>query len=179
MEKDLTFKLVIIDNDERVIAETILPFEAVANTVMYLPDSKSLNEFYKFAALHPASRVREHIANKHKLSEEVFNLLAKDKSIDVLRELTYSESFRKYADASLVKRLIDFDYVCAEHIADYFEQLEQVDSDVVINLLMTSKDPSARLSLIYNFSTPKRIVKMFLNDDDCQVSEAAKRRLEN
>lgn len=69
------------------------------------------------------------------------------------------------------------DSQCAQNIAAYLEQLEQVDFDNVINLLVSSKDPSVRYSIVNNYSTSKRIVKMFLNDVECQVSEAAKKRL--
>lgn len=87
MEKNITFKLVISDNDNAdcVIAETQLPYDAIANTISYLPDSNALNDFYKFAVSHPFPDVRENIAFKDNLSEEVFKLLATDKSIAVLR----------------------------------------------------------------------------------------------
>lgn len=181
MEKNLTFKLVVTDNDNAdcVISETKLPYDAVANTISYLPESKALNDFYKFAALHPAPNVRENIAYKDKISEEVFKILSEDKSISVLRSLTRSGAFKKYADETLVKKLINLDSECAQNIAGSLEELEHVDSDNVLNLLVSSRDPSIRYSMVNNYSTPKRILKMFLDDIDSQVSEEAKQRLEN
>lgn len=181
MHGNLLFKLVISDSDnaDSVLAEINCPYDAFGSVLSYLQDSPLLNDFFKYAVLHPAPTVRENIACKDKISEEVFKILAEDKSITVLRDLTRSESFRKFANEHLVRRLIELDSECARNIADNYELLEQVDSDVILQLLVNSEDPTIRYALVSNYAAPKRVVKMFLEDREIQVSDEAKRRLEN
>ena len=46
MEKNLTFKLVLTDNDDAdcCFSETKLPYDADANTISCLPESEALND---------------------------------------------------------------------------------------------------------------------------------------
>ena len=181
MQRNLSFKIVVTDddNDNKLITELGLPYDSVSNIVSNLADSSELNEFYLTAAMHPAPNVRESVAWKDKISEDTFKILAEDDSTLVLRSLSRSEAFKKYADDQLVRKLIELDSDCAQNIAGNLEALEQVDFDEIMNLLINARDPSIRYSVASNYSTPKRILKILINDRDLQVSQEAKKRLEN
>ena len=181
MQRNLTYKVVVTDDDDgnKVIAESSISFEAMSSIVSNLQDLPDYNELFITAGMHPAPQVREAVAWKDKISEEVFKILASDTSILVLRALSRSEAFKKYADEMLVLKLIHLDGECAQNIASNIEAIEQVETDEIINLLIKSRDPSVRLSLAGNYSLPKRILKMLVNDKDLSVSQEAKRRLEN
>lgn len=181
MQRNLTYKIVVTDDDDgnKIIAESSIPFEAMSSFLSNFQDLPEYNELFLAAAMHPAPSVRDVVAWKDKISEEVFRILASDASILVLRALSRSEAFKKYADEMLVRKLIELDSECAQNIASNIESIELVETDEIINLLIKSRDPSVRLSLAGNYSLPKRILKMLVNDKDLSVSQEAKRRLEN
>jgi len=181
MQRNLTYKIVVTDDDDgnKLITELALPYEATYSLSSNLHDLVEYNELFLALALHPAPSVREAVAWKERISEEVFKILASDTSILVLRSLSRTESFKKYADDVLVRKLIELDSECAQNIASNYESIEQVEADDIANLLMKSRDPSIRLSLAGNYALPKKYLKILVSDRDPSVSQEAKRRLEN
>jgi hypothetical protein len=60
-------------------------------------------------------------------------------------------------------------------IASGMEYFENCDTDKIINLLVSSKDPNIRMAVAENWNTPKKILKKFASDDDLDVRRSAHR----
>lgn len=94
MSNELVFKLVVSESGKDKFS-TVLSYQQVANLVAYFPDNAIANDICLFAAQHPASVVREQVADRDHLSPEVLEILCNDSSISVLRKLVRSDSFRE------------------------------------------------------------------------------------
>jgi len=178
MSSDLIFKIIVSESGKEKYSAN-LPFETVSNIVSSYPDNKSSNDFFHLAARHSASSVRENVAYKDNLSEEIVELLAADNSISVLRNLVRSSSFRKNASQQLLEKMISLDVEIAQSIANSVESFEQADINELAALLVAHHDPSVALSLASNYSLPKKILKTLLNHYDSSVANEAKSRLED
>ena len=181
MRKNVTFKITVTDDDDgdKVLSEVKLPYDIVMQVVANLPDVTSLSHFYKVAVEHPAPIVREYLAAKDKINEEIFNILAKDESITVLRSLCRSSPIKKFADLDLLKKLIQMGSECAHSIANNYHEFEQIDPEELLTILLASPDPSIRYALVNNWSIPKKVARSLVNDRDPQVANEALSRLEN
>ena len=178
MSSKLLFKLVIEDSGEEVFSKP-LSYETVANIVSSYEDADESNGFFALAAQHPASTVRENVAYKDKLSEEILGMLINDKSIPVLRNLVRTEAFKENASAEVIERLIKLDVEIAQNIAGDIDSYQQADASKLCTLILGLDDPSILASLAGNYSTPKKILKELINHSDPYVAAEAKRRLED
>ena len=166
-------------NDGKEVFTAPLTYEALANIVSNYPDHIDSNDFFLLAARHPASTVRENVAYKDHLSVEAIDILAKDTSVAVLRNLVRSDAFREHATHEMLEKLISLDIETAQSIAGYIESFQEVDVVKLAELLAAHADPSVAGSLADNYSTPKKILKKLLTHPDPYVANAAKARLEN
>jgi len=178
MSSKLVFKLVVEDSGKEVFSKS-LSYETVANIASSYEDSDESNGFFALAAKHPASTVRENIADKDKLSEEILSLLIKDNSIPVLRNLVRTQAFKENGSADDVERLIKLDVEIAQNIAGDIDSYQQADASKLCSVILGLDDPSILVSLIGNCSTPKKVLKELLNHSDPYVASQAKKRLEN
>jgi hypothetical protein len=178
MSSKLVFKLVVEDSGKEVFTKP-LSYETVANIASSYEDSDESNGFFALAAKHPASSVRENIAYKDKLSEEILSLLINDKSIPVLRNLVRTEAFKENASAGDIERLIKLDVEIAQNIAGDIDSYQQADASKLCSVILELDDPSILASLAGNSSTPKKVLKELLNHSDPYVASEAKRRLED
>jgi hypothetical protein len=178
MSSKLLFKLVVEDSGEEVFSKP-LSYETVANIVSGYDDADESNGFFALAAQHPASTVRENVAYKDKLSEEILGMLINDKSIPVLRNLVRTEAFKENAAADVIERLIKLDVEIAQNIAGDIDSYQQADASKLCTLILGLDDPSILASLAGNYSTPKKVLKELVNHSDPYVAAEAKRRLED
>jgi hypothetical protein len=178
MSSKLLFKLVVEDSGEEVFSKP-LSYETVANIVSSYEDADESNGFFALAAQHPASTVRENVAYKDKLSEEILGMLINDKSIPVLRNLVRTEAFKENASAEVIERLIKLDVEIAQNIAGDIDSYQQADANKLCTLILGLDDPSILASLAGNYSTPKKVLKELVNHSDPFVASEAKRRLED
>lgn len=178
MSSKLLFKLVVEDSGDEVFSKP-LSYETVANIVSSYEDADESNGFFALAAQHPASSVRENVAYKDKLSEEILGLLINDKSIPVLRNLVRTEAFKENASAEVIERLIKLDVEIAQNIAGDIDSYQQADASKLCTLILGLDDPSILASLAGNYSTPKKVLKELVNHSDPYVAAEAKRRLED
>lgn len=176
--KNYTFKLGIFEGDKEVYQGN-LSYEEVMSLVSTSFDGEANEKFYEFAALHPSSVVREYVASKDNLSAHTIEILSSDKSINVLRSLVRSASFKKIAGEKLLVDFINLDFEIARNIADCFEQFDMADSSKLIAALLECNDPAVLTSLASNYSTPKKIIKLLVENDDPYVANTAKDRLKN
>jgi len=92
------------------------------------PDHESSERLYFYSAQHPSSSVRENVAYKDKLSEEIVGILAKDKSVAALRNLVRTAKFRDIASLELLQALIGLDVEIATSIASDIESYAEAGS---------------------------------------------------
>lgn len=178
MSKDLLFKLVVSESGKEKYTAN-LSYEAVSNIVSSFADNADSNDFFILAAQHAASSVRENVAYKDNLSAEVVEILSKDSSIGVLRNLVRSSAFRENATQVELERLIKLDTEIAQSIANNVDGFEQADTNKLAGLLATNEDPSVVASLAQNYSAPKKVLKTLVNHPDPYVASEAKARLED
>ena len=178
MAKDLVFKLVVSNGGKEAYSAN-LSYEAVSSIASGFSDNSDSNDFFLLAAQHPASSVRENVAYKDQLSTEVVELLSKDNSIAVLRNLVRSSAFRSFATQELLEKLIQLDTEVAQSIANNVESFENGDVNKLSTLLANHEDPSVVVSLAQNYSTPKKILKTLSTHSDPYVASEAKARLED
>lgn len=178
MSKELVFKLVVSDSGKEKFSAN-LSFEMLSNIVSNFPDDKSSNDFLLLAAQHPASVVRENVAYKDNLSSEVLELLSKDSSIAVLRNLVSSGAFKENVTQEKLIDLIKLDTEIARRIANNIDSYEQADLSELATLISKHEDPSVVADLAQSYGTPKKILKTLLNHPDPYVSREARLRLEN
>jgi len=181
MHKNISFKICVTDDnaEDSVLCEIKLPYDIVSQVVANLPDAISLNDFYELASMHPSPDVREYVAAKDNINEDLFNILANDNSINVLRSLSRSLPIKKFSDFELLKKLILLDSECAQNIANNYLDFENVESEKVLDLLLQSNDPSIRYAVANNYSGSKKVARRLIDDLDPKVSYEANRRLED
>lgn len=158
---------------------TVLSYESVENIVSNYQDSEENNDFFALVAKHAASSVRDNLAYKDNLSAEVFEILSKDNSIAMHRNLARSNSFKENATQELLERLIQLDTEIAQSIAGNVESFEQAEINKLATLLAAHSDPSVVANLAENYSAPKKVLKTLLNHSDSSVASKAKNTLEN
>jgi hypothetical protein len=178
MASNLIFKLVVEEAGKDVYTHA-LGYEEISSITSSFNDSEDNNDFFALAAKHPSTSVRENVAYKDKISEEVVKLLAGDKSIPVLRNLVRTDAFKKYATLDEIEKLIHMDSEIASSIADNHESYEHADSAKLVTILMSIEDPYISYSLARNYNTPKKILKELLKHSDPNVVQAAKSQLED
>ena len=174
----LVFKLVIDDGGKEVFSQP-LSYDSISTIASSYEDAKESNDFFALAAQHPATTVRECVACKDKISEEVLSMLISDKSVPVLRNLVRTESFKENASAADIERLIHLDIEIAQNIAGDLESYQRADSNNLCSIILKMEDPSILASLAGNYSTPKKILKELLKHSDPHVASEAKKRLED
>lgn len=178
MAKDLVFKLIVTNGGKEAYSAN-LSYEAVANVTSSFADNSENNDYFILAAQHPASTVRENLAYKDNLSSEVVELLSKDTSIGVLRNLVRSNAFKENATQAQLEQLIKLDTEIAQSIAGNVEGYEQADVNKLATLLAANDDPAVVASLAQNYSTPKKILKTLTTHSDPYVASEAKARLDD
>lgn len=177
MKTEITYRLVITENENEIF-NAPLWYESIATIVSDYPDENDCNQFYKLAASHPSASVRANVAYKDKLNSEVISILKKDKSINVLRNLSRTDAFFKVATDETLEAMINlYDAELSSNIASCLEAFEEIDIDRISFLLAKSPDPEIRRSLAGNSCISKKILKSLLKDDDILVSNTAKESL--
>lgn len=178
MNSKVQFKLVITKDGKEEYSSN-LSYDAVNNIVSSALDFEDNNDLFLLASQHPAASVREAVAYKENLSNEVVEILSQDKSIPVLRSLVRSNAFKNLASQELIERLISLDVEIAQNVANSYESYQDADPAKLIEIFTNHEDPSVVISLVQNYSLPKKVIKSFLDYPDQNIAMEAKMRLEN
>lgn len=148
---------------------------ALSDVLRNLPDIEVYKKFYESLITHPSSRVRASIADKEQLGEEAISVLAKDSSVEVLRNLVRNRTAREVLPLDLTIQIIERDVEVADSIACYVEDWSNTME--IAKILKNHPDPQVRLALANNRGTPKTILRQQLKDEDNVVVLAAKENL--
>ena len=148
---------------------------ALADVIRNLPDTEAYKKFYEGLITHPSSRVRSNIADKEQLGEEAILQLAKDASVEVLRNLARNRTVREVLSLELTLLIIERDVEVADTIASYVEDWSNTIE--IAKILKNHTDPQVRFSLANNRGTPKTILRQQLKDPEESIAAAAKENL--
>ena len=138
------------------------------------PDEESENDLFILMAQHPSSAVRQNIAYKDNISEEICELLSEDTSVGVLRNLVRSAAFKRFASESTIEKIIKTDVEVAQNVAGDVDSFQHADESKLAALLSENSDPQVLESLANNSSTPKKILKTLSNHPDPKIAGNAK-----
>jgi uncharacterized protein/TPR repeat protein len=150
---NLTFKLIVTEGDQTLFS-TPVSYDAVANIISNTPNtsSETNEELFLIASKHPAVSVREYVACKYYLSKEIIEILSKDTSVSVLRNLVRSSAFREYADLESIKNMISLDVEVAQTIASDVDNFNQVSGSEIAALVNDHGDPAVIATLESNYA---------------------------
>ncbi len=173
---DITYKIVLTNKDG-ILHEENISYESLSTLIGSMPDESELSKFYELVATHPSSSVRENIAYKDNLNLETIQMLAEDKSINVLRNLVRSQSFRENATEEMLERMMKIDPELAQSIAGYIDSYEMCNTSKIIDLLLEISDPCIAGALANNYNSPKNILKKLSKHSDPYIANQAKKNL--
>jgi hypothetical protein len=178
MAGDITVKVVISEGSKEVLSAPI-SYNSFATVVSEISDSEANQAFFAEAAKHAAPNVRENVAYKENLDKATVDLLSKDTSVNVLRNLVRTVAFKKYAKQDLIEKLIATDAEVATTIAGDLEAYEQGDMNKSIDLIIKMNNPFVINSIANNYSTPKKVLKTLMSYPDPLIAFDAKARYED
>ncbi len=178
MANHLEYKLVVTENGNEIFSGN-LSHEMVSPIISEYPDTAESADFFIVAAKHPASSVRENLADKENLPAEVLQALSADPSVSVLRNLVRGDGFKKFATQELLENLISRDVEIAQTVASWLTAYEKADTNKLAALLAAHSDPSVAASLADGWAMPKKILKNLLKHPDPWIACKAKQSLED
>ena len=171
----------VVETDEQEVHSVILDSEALAALVGALPYSKCEDEFVSllgYLAQSSSSEVRKAVAENNAINEDILELLAKDKAVDVRRSVSYCDEFKTWASTEIVIDYIQSDIECAKSIAGDLGSFTEVDTNTIADMLCNHTDPGVRKALADSYSAPKKILKQLLTDTEHSVRCAARDSLD-
>ena len=129
-------------------------------------------------AQHPSSDIRTTVAMNENIHEKTAKLLIKDSSISVLREIAVNRVALKIITEKDIRRIIktkDTRLLC--EIANFIDEYQLCNSNVIAELLVNQPDPRVRCRLAENQYVPGKFLTELSKDSDIDVAEAAKETL--
>jgi hypothetical protein len=168
----MKFKIVVEDGKKEVFSRD-LNFYELQEYASSLEDVQSNNDIFKILAKHPSQDVRERIACKDNLNEEVCKIIEAEKSVYVLRSFVRTDGCKKYATQKYLINWISLDVEIASTIANYVENYENFEIEDAVKILMNHKDPAVLAELASNSSLNKKYLKQLANNIDSRVSKNA------
>ncbi len=126
-----------IDSQETIV----LNLSDTANVAGWLDDCVVYASFFSKLAEHPSSEVRGAVAFKTFLPQTTLRQLARDSSIDVVKNIACNESAMSQFKLPLIQEMIERDVSVATNIADSLHQVNEEIRDEVIQALLQHDDP--------------------------------------
>ena len=159
--------------------QIIVPYSILEDVLNCIPDSKveATVKFFMAVAGHPSSDVRAALSSREDLPEHLYVELANDADPIVLNAISRNRTAVSFLNTNKLSYLLTVSTECAKNIASNFDSIENADNVQIMNELLEKKDPAVRLFLAENSSTPKKILRILLNDSDVSVRNAAERTL--
>jgi uncharacterized protein len=139
--ENLKFELVIMEGNKRLY-ELPLSYESVQSIVSSTPDNKLNEDLFVLASQHPSAAVRQSLACKDTLSEQIISVLSNDFSVNVLRNLVSSNGFREHATHDVLASIISRDNQAAQTIAGGADSFDQVSAKAIAKLIKDNGDPA-------------------------------------
>ena len=174
---ELNFEILV--NGESFVIDSHKLLSAI---VEIIPDEdERFQKLFEEAAKSLSKDVRCKVASKENLNAKTVMQLLQDEDTTVLIGLINAETAQTVIGYDDLQRMIEdvgsTDLLIA--IAENITEFTNCDPNWIAEKLILKDDPSVRLALAYNPSTPKHILKRLLNDKDGGVRFEAKDSLEN
>jgi len=166
----------IIEGKKKLSIE--IGYDDLSSIVSSLTDSPDFEEVFYILAAHPSATVRESIAGKDKINEETVKMLASDSDAVVIRALVKSDAARLNLTTEQLIEMTKRDVDTAENVACSFESYFNAEAEDIAEALAQHSDPRVRNAIAGNSSSPKKILKNLLKDEDPRVRASAKQSLE-
>ena len=176
----IAYKLVV-EADEQEVHSVVVDSETLAELVSALQYRKCEDEFVSllgYLAQSSSSDVRKNVAENNAINEDILELLAKDKAVDVRRSISYCDEFKTWATTEIVIDYIQSDIECAKSIAGALGDFTEVETSTIADVLCNHSDPAVRMALAASYSVPKKILKQLLTDPEHSVRCAARESLD-
>ena len=173
---NIEYKLVV-EADEQAVHSVVLDSDALAELVASLAYRKCEDEFVSllgYLAQSSSSEVRKKVAENNAINEDIVELLAQDKDVDVRRSISYCDKFRTWATTEIVIDYIQSDVECAKSIAGSLSDFTEVDMNEIADVLCNHSDPAVRIALADSYNTPRKILKQLLSDPEHSIRCAAR-----
>lgn len=126
-----------IDSKETIV----LSLADTENIVGWLDDGADYVPFFTRLAEHPCSEVRSAVALRTFLSRETLKQLARDPSIDVVKNIACNDSALAQFRLPLILEMIERDVSVAANIADFLDRVNEEIREEVIHSLLQHNDP--------------------------------------
>ncbi|OIR01265.1 hypothetical protein GALL_167370 [mine drainage metagenome] len=112
-----------------------------AENVAGLLDDEKYTKFFTLLAEHPSSEVRSAIAFKSNWPQITYRQLARDPSIEVVRNIAFNEDAMSQFKLPLILEMVDRDVSVATNIAEWLHLVNEEVRDEVIQALLQHEDP--------------------------------------
>lgn len=113
----------------------------LAHIVNWLDDDTRHADFFSRLAEHPASEVRSAVAIKSFLPFEALEQLARDASIEVVRQVANNERALEMFDISLIQDMINRDVSVASEMAENLSMVREYIREELAYALSKHTDP--------------------------------------
>lgn len=113
----------------------------LVSIIRTLDDEPRHSGFFAALASHPASKVRCAVAFKSCLPVGLLEKLARDESIEVVREVASNETALNLFDQPMLQAMIDRDVGVASELADNLFMVNGENLDGLVHSLMRHPDP--------------------------------------
>lgn len=159
--------------------EVELGHDELSNICCSLSESRKNEEIFHELAKSPSEGVRESVAWKKHLTKKTARLLLNDASIEVLREIVGHGTAKGLITEDDISRLISLqDTAIMVTIAENVYEYHNCDEVFIYNALLNQADPQVRYQLAQDTDIPEIFLKRLMKDHDIEVSEEAKKTLE-
>ena len=167
-----------IDDGETIGAE--LGFEALESVIYSIPDTKENSALFAALAKHPYPGIRAQLASKQNLDDETIMLLASDTDMNVLCNVTYSESFKSMATLDDIKRILEQNNDASMNIISSAGSFKKVSVDEIEQTIKeVVKNPRVLQVAAQAYEMTNAFLEELSQNPDVSVSSAAKETLKN
>jgi hypothetical protein len=156
-------------------------YEFLDKISSYIPDTKENKKVFEKLALNTHYEVRENIAAKESINKKTIKLLLKDKRHGLITSLLRNRKVVNILKLKDIKKIILLENpIHCELIAENIDNFGKCDSRKLAKILSNNTDPAvrAKLTLRWNRSISKSIIKKLTKDKDIDVANKAKEYLD-
>lgn len=157
--------------------EIFVGYEVLSRIISDLPReySQEFEGFYNLCARSSCADIRESVARKDSLPENIIFSLLNDDYPDVIEQIIRDRDNRKLINDEQIERIIslknkDLDSI----IASNFEDFTNCSSDFILSFFIDHQDPAIRNDLANNRALPMKIKNKLKKDIDPIVAMTAK-----
>jgi len=143
-----------------------------------IPDSKYYTELFDVLAKNGTSQIRRDIAYKDNISKDTAALLLSDKDPSVLDRILSNEVAKSVVSTDQIISSLEAGVEVTSTIIQNIEEYELIDTEEVINTIINKNDFDLLFKLADGYSTPKKFLRKLSKSTDPDIRRAAKNSLD-